>query len=232
MTQTIASVIDIIGSLYAESGVAAPTAQRPIAPLAELLESHNLIHTEVSSLSSRSAMDFLLRQGGMVEPLDEMDREPLAGYFYAIGNVAAVFVEQSDIIVRRRFSAAHEFGHYIRHYLPLRALGQTEIMTDSFLPAGEEIEPDELPEGCITFPRLSEDAPVLRMSTQQAQMEQEANQFAAELLMPVDVVQALTEQYRSLIQRDDLVWRMATDLLVSRAAMRWRLRNLDILRAM
>ena len=61
------------------------------------------------------------------------------------------------------------------------------------------------------------------------QMENEANQFAAELLMPVENVQHLLSRYAADCRGDDLVWRLATEMMVSRAAMRWRLRELHLL---
>jgi Zn-dependent peptidase ImmA (M78 family) len=60
-------------------------------------------------------------------------------------------------------------------------------------------------------------------------MEREANQFAAELLMPQPLVTELVARYAPQFQGEDLVWRLATELLVSRAAMRWRLKGLDFL---
>lgn len=226
------AITDAIASLYEEIDVAVPTAQQPIVPLAELLEECNIFHAQLTGLCSRVAMEYLLKRGGLMEPLDEADYDLLAGYFYASGHVAVIFVEQSDIVVRRRFSAAHELGHYVLHFLPMLAAGQTGMMTDSFLQVEEEREPDRLPEGCITFTRPGESEQVNMMPATKAQMEQEANQFAAELLMPAPVVRALAERHQPLVQGEDLVWRLATDLLMSRAAVRWRLRNLGILSAL
>ena len=56
------------------------------------------------------------------------------------------------------------------------------------------------------------------------QMEDEANQFAAELLMPEAACRALAQRYggRSNPRR------LATEFLVSGAAMRWRLKQLGL----
>lgn len=222
---------DAIASLYKQASIAPPTEQQPISPLADLLEEQNIFHTQLSGLCSRAALAHLLRRGGLVEPLEAVDDDLLAGYFYANGHIATIFVEQNDIVVRRRFSAAHELGHYVLHFLPMIADGKTSMMTDSFLQVEEETELDELPEGCITFTRPGESVMVPAMADTMMQMEREANQFAAELLMPTQVISALVERHQPLVQGEDLVWRLATDMLVSRAAMRWRLRNLGVLSA-
>jgi Zn-dependent peptidase ImmA (M78 family) len=62
------------------------------------------------------------------------------------------------------------------------------------------------------------------------QMEQEANAFAAALLMPEDTCRKLVEVYQPRYgsRRHVLARRMATDFLVSRLAMRWRLENLGL----
>jgi hypothetical protein len=62
------------------------------------------------------------------------------------------------------------------------------------------------------------------------QMEREANGFAAALLMPEDACRKLVEVYQPRYgnRRSMLARRMATDFLVSRLAMRWRLENLGL----
>ena len=60
-------------------------------------------------------------------------------------------------------------------------------------------------------------------------MEREANEFAAELLMPVEVIRELVTHYAADCLGDDLIWRLSSEMLVSRAAMRWRLRELSTL---
>ncbi|HYE76077.1 MAG TPA: ImmA/IrrE family metallo-endopeptidase, partial [Blastocatellia bacterium] len=61
-------------------------------------------------------------------------------------------------------------------------------------------------------------------------MEREANQFAAELLMPDAVCLKLFNQYsqQSKVTSAAVARQMATDLFVSFDAMRWRLNELDL----
>jgi Zn-dependent peptidase ImmA (M78 family) len=61
-------------------------------------------------------------------------------------------------------------------------------------------------------------------------MEREANGFAAALLMPEDACRKLVDAYQPRYggRRSVLARRMATDFLVSRLGMRWRLENLGL----
>ena len=68
------------------------------------------------------------------------------------------------------------------------------------------------------------DTQLAMMRDDVARMEDEANQFAAELLMPEAACRALAQHYgRRASPR-----RLATDFLVSVAAMHWRLRQLGL----
>lgn len=77
---------------------------------------------------------------------------------------------------------------------------------------------DDLPEGRVVH------SPYLHLPSYD-QMEKEANQFAAELLMPTEAVQYLFTRYSPDCRGDDLIWLLATEMLVSGAAMRRRLRD-------
>lgn len=69
----------------------------------------------------------------------------------------AIFVDSNEAIVRQRFTAAHEIGHYVLHR--------------EFI--GDRIEDNYL----------------LRSQGLSNKQEREANRFAADLLMPMDVVE-------------------------------------------
>lgn len=63
------------------------------------------------------------------------------------------------------------------------------------------------------------------------ELEREANRFAAELLMPAEVVVARRAELRleyGCCPRGVLVYRLAAELLVSREAMRYRLADLEV----
>lgn len=236
MNSKDADAIDIVGriqDLYIDSKIPAPTVEDCVTPLSKLIyESDGLLCKEMNNLTSKSAIDFLLRQGGLSTAPNkiELNREPLAGYLYATPNFGAIFVEQSDIIVRRRFTIAHELGHLLLHR-PLLPRDEEEggFLVEAF--SSEPVEQPEddiqsLPNGYLSFDQSSES---MQRLPSYEQMEQEANQFAVELLMPEGVIRSLIERYAPHFQADDLVWRLGTDMLVSRAAIRIRLRSLDLL---
>jgi hypothetical protein len=218
-----------IQSLYALAELEMPSARARITPLGELVTSHNLTCTELPGLTSQMATNYLLQRGGLVDAPDGAGQELLAGFLYANSRYGSIFVEQANPISRRRFSVAHELGHYLLHFLPsLITIGTDgqpalyEVM-DAFVQPGEDVEPTDLPTGSMSFIDLSPD---ITFPATFEQMEQEANVFAAELLMPTVTVQELVLEYQSFFQGEDLVMRLSTEMLVSRAAMRWRLRSL------
>lgn len=60
-----------------------------------------------------------MQQGVMVENPDMMGHDELAGFLYVNTSYGCIFVEANDRLTRRRFSVAHELGHYLLHFLPL-----------------------------------------------------------------------------------------------------------------
>ena len=81
--------------------------------------------------------------------------------------------------------------------------------------------------GCSAVAEPSADDDWLEL----AALEREANRFAAELLMPEAVVRRLCAGYsrRQKPTEQFLANHLASDLLVSRQAARWRLRELAII---
>lgn len=228
------TVRDAIDALYRAAELPLSMDNNSVVPLGELIGNYNLTCTEITSLTSRSAIDFLLKRGGVVEPPVELSDESLAGFLYVSPSFGSIFIERGDLLVRRRFSAAHELGHYLLHFRPLLDAAKSDdepllIEAMDALPfSGSDLEPDALPASKVT---LSETSDYSRLLPPIEQMEREANEFAAELLMPEPVVRELAGKLSADYQGEDLIWRMATDMLVSVAAMRWRLRALGLLRA-
>jgi Zn-dependent peptidase ImmA (M78 family) len=108
-----------------------------------------------------------------------------------------VLVNSDQNINRRRFSLAHEIGHFILHR-----------------PTGIHVDKQ-------TYFRNANSS--LGLET----IEIEANRFAAELLMPSDLIGAELGKYTDLIDRDDdVLVPLAGKFQVSIMAMSFRIQNL------
>jgi Zn-dependent peptidase ImmA (M78 family) len=226
MTQSIQTAI---ADLYHIADVPQPSEKQRVILLGELIGGYNLTCTEIAGLTSETASNFLLRRGAILEPVSDVNHEPLAGYIYVNKTSGHIFVERNDLVVRRRFSVAHELGHYVLHFLPLIASGafanEYEVIeiTETLAPSSQEEDAEDLPIGQV---HLLRQAKRLSLLSSYEQMEREANEFAAELLMPIEIVRELVAHYAADCLGDDLIWRLSSEMLVSRAATRWRLREL------
>ena len=159
-----------------------------------------LSHVAISGLNCGRVVEHLLAEGSTVEPFDDA-AEPLAGFLYLAGNSGHAFVDADDILPRRRFSAAHELGHAVLHR---ERMGRYRADSKKTL-----LEDDD--------------------STDE--LEREANQFAAELLMPEEIVRGRAAELKSLhgcCPIGVMIYRLAAELLVSREAMRYRLKKLGV----
>ncbi|RAQ93965.1 ImmA/IrrE family metallo-endopeptidase [Thermogemmatispora tikiterensis] len=218
-------VMQLIDELYASSQVEPPTLRYPIAPLGEIIDASNLLCIELADLTRTTALRYLFTQGGLLEvPVDE-DQEPLAGFIHAGSRYGCIFVERRDLLVRRRFSAAHELGHYLLHFRP--ALQEAErrhhhVEISERLPlAGSETS--------ATISVLAGDINDLAPLPPRWQMEREANIFATLLLMPEEIVRGLAARLPLWSSEADFVSALATCLLVSDQAMQLRLKELQLL---
>jgi hypothetical protein len=202
-----------------------------------LLAAFPLCSAEVPDLSCRSAVLHLQRLAppfAAAPPVPLDDNERLAGFLYAApvqGEAwGAILVERRDIIERRRFSVAHELGHYLLHFRPqvarmdadahptfVEGLGYQRPTMDS----GDDSESSVLPEARLLITEAKsqgEDA--------LERLEREANAFAAALLMPAPLCRRLVERHGGSLASAK---RLASELLVSPAAMRVRLLDLGLL---
>lgn len=62
--------------------------------------------------------------------------------------------------------------------------------------------------------------------TGNGRLEVEANQFAAALLMPVEILNEMVEESPIDVEDDSSIEELAKEFLVSQAALQYRLRNL------
>jgi Zn-dependent peptidase ImmA (M78 family) len=227
------AIREAIKDLYVTAGEPVPSVDRCVVPLYHLISSFNLVCVELPKLTSQRAMEFLMQRGGIIEPFDGALNKPLAGFLYATANLGSIFVEASDMVVRRRFSAAHELGHWLLHFRPLLTEtiedGTPAVIEVAAMDTGPssfgEQNADELPMGEFSICGMVLGS---KLPVPIAEIEREANAFAGELLMPEELVLELASKYLRYSGIDDLIGRLAADMLVSRAAMRWRIRELGM----
>jgi hypothetical protein len=178
-----------------------PLRRGPV-PLERFLTEHALRLVELPRLSRAAVYDYLLAKGSL--PGDLGEDEDLAGFLYMSGPFGRVFVNADDPVTRRRFTAGHELGHFVLHR---EFLGGKVSLGDS--PATViEVEDESA-----------------------AAMERQANRFAAELLMPATVCRARAEAFRKtygVCPRTLFAYHLASELVVSPEAMRYRLRELGV----
>lgn len=193
---------------------------RPVTgpvPLEQMLAAKGVARIEVPQLTRASAAAEL-QTWGLDRPDLLNDPTPLAGLLFVTAGGGCVLVRQDDPLPRRRFSAAHELGHFLLHYRP-EWLGEDEpdVMADD--------EPHLVIEGALDRGDGGDAALTER--------EREANRFAAELLMPAEVCRGLYEFYAHRFGDTPrfIEGHIAGDLLVSRQAIRYRLKDLRLTEA-
>jgi hypothetical protein len=233
-----AEIASVVRSLWVQAGVEPSERQASIAPLYDIICHYPIRVAELSQLTYRQAAQFLAAETGQSIQIPGDHDRPLAGFLYIYEFAGALYgcilVKKEDPIERRRFSAAHELGHYALHFLPLLKL-QANAASPEALTLAEglsyEEESDgntEVPSGQLAFARGVR--PFSTRWTQDLQQaEVEANQFAAEVLMPSGVCEKLINNFEreSRVRESTLIRRLAGELLVSREAMRRRLSELN-----
>lgn len=233
------SISKAVQSVWADAGYSAPSLG--IAPLSELVASYPIWVAELEHLSFDRAARYLEERTGQAPEFGIGGSGGLAGFLYAhvfqLQMVGCILVEKSDPVARRRFSIAHELGHYKLHFLPqLEALnkvarGDGLVIADAMSYAEPGTEADCLPQSAGRAVSLStgEVLPQLILIMDDAK-EAEANQFAAELLMPTEAIEKrVAALHISLDQpRAYLAARLSSEFLVSKEAMSFRLAALGV----
>jgi hypothetical protein len=179
-----------------------PTRRGPV-PLNRFFEAMSrpwVTHCTLPELDRASVADHLRSEGIEIE-LPGDPAEKFVGFLYLTASTAWAYVSaDGNNLGRRRFTAAHELGHAVLH----RDRMDRPYLIDSQVEEASESD-DE--------------------------MEREANRFAAELLMPVEVCAARAEELMAehgCCPRGVLAYQLASELLVSREAMRYRLKSLGV----
>lgn len=196
-------VSEAVAAVRTRARVAIDLRRRGPMPLNLMFEAANVGHVAIPDLTPAAIAQYLIEQRyvsgtHVVEDL-LTDTQPLAGLVFRLGDDALAFVKAGDSIGRRRFTAAHELGHAVLH---------REKMG-----------------------RYIADADIAEADDATAEIEREANRFAVELLMPEEVIRARAAELRTEYggcPRLVLAYRLASELLVSREAMRYRLKTLEV----
>ncbi len=196
-------IAEAIAAVY-DAAEIDPDFETPrIVPLDRLIAAHSLRRDEIPNLTRGRAIATIAAMSGQaIATPEEMD-VALAGFLYARPYHNAVWgcllVERNDMVERRRFSAAHEFGHYVLHIRPAiqaeRAQGRRLTMAEGLCyrdqPDNAEVV---LPIGVLSYTHGAE-TQLVTLLDDVMRMEEEANQFAAELLMPEVACRSLARRY-------------------------------------
>ena len=218
--------------VYANAGWDIDQAEAAIAPLDDLIAAYSIRVAELPDLTYRRAAEFLAAETGQLISVPQRSTETLAGFLFCLiegdALLGCVLINQRDRIERRRFSIAHELGHYVMHFLPQLARSGVEsgvtMLWEGLTYAGDADVPAGTMEGSHEVPTVGPQSVLLSGNWR----EEDANRFAAELLMPAAACRAAVERHRRRFRGMSHVRLMATEFLVSKEAMRRRLQDLDL----
>ncbi|NGM62691.1 ImmA/IrrE family metallo-endopeptidase [Sphingobacterium sp. SGG-5] len=127
--------------------------------------------------------------------------EEISGVLVLNGSHSTIGVNQGHSGVRKRFTIAHELGHYILHK------DQGSMFMDKVL-----------------YRKNSDD-----YNVKDEKLEREANYFAANLLMPEKAVRKLFAKSKNDFYDDSNIQDLAEKFEVSNSAMTYRLVNLGLI---
>lgn len=132
-------------------------------------------------------------------PSLEVGGREASGILLRTGGRTICVLNANDHYNRRRFTLAHEIGHYVLHPPRESYIDRTYARNER---SSEGVDRHEI----------------------------EANAFAAELLMPEQLIKAHAPQRLNVIEHDDEIRELARLFKVSPQAMTLRLANLGLLR--
>ncbi len=220
-----------VRQLFAENNLDYDNFPTQIVPLGQMFAEYPLMIVELpdgKTLSTKNAVKFLEIEIGFEMPELKIDERKLSGFLYTakFGEhlQSCVFTDKSESTVRRRFSAAHEFGHYLLHFLPFLKIADSEnlFLTESLAFDDEDENRAEI--------KMAQEFDFKKIGVaDKFEMEREADFFAAELLMPrqscLKAAQIFVEIGKN---KKALINRLATEFLVSFEAMKRRLEDLEV----
>lgn len=129
--------------------------------------------------------------------------DDLSGLLILHGDTKLIGVEKDHVTERKRFTIAHELGHYVLHR------NESKMFVDTAI-----------------FKRQSDEG---GYTTREERMEREANYFAANILMPEILVRREVRQFYKDLNDEANITQLAAKFEVSLPAMTFRLINLGII---
>ena len=219
----------VVRSVFASAGFNYDSWQFGIVPLYEIFDGYSLWITELADnqqLTSRRAITTIGQKNTNL-PVDD---EELSGFLYAAQYEdeldGRIFTEKSEPTVRRRFSAAHELGHYLLHFQPQLSAGENLFFTEGVRFFNNETD-EKTVEANIYIAEDLEGGQRVPFA-ERIEKEFEANFFAAELLMPRNACLKTAKIYADQFgaNKTMVVRRLASEFLVSFEAMLRRLKDL------
>lgn len=147
-------------------------------------------------------IEFLVKKLNIDLSFEELEDE-ISGFLFTKGNKQAIVINKKHSENRKRFSIAHELGHSVLHDK------NRELFLDS--------------RNTVFFFRDK------RSSSGINDLEIEANEFAAQILMPQRLIDQLIKKYNLDITDDTNVTVLAKKLKVSEQALIYRLVKLGYL---
>jgi Zn-dependent peptidase ImmA (M78 family) len=180
-----------------------------------ICEHFGIIVDEMPNLSIRKIKAKLSSLNLPLEAESYDEYLQLAGFLYASDGAVIIFIEQMDSEERKKFTLAHEIAHFLNEYFKLRLkLKQANQMTLPLFESGPRKSPTFIAKRCTkndVFSAIYGQAepdfevgsnPVSLVSLlAQKQMNQDSlrekicDWFAAEVLMPVDMLKRLEPQW-------------------------------------
>jgi len=223
---------DTARTVFAENNLDYDDFSARVVPLNQIIAKYPLTVLELpdgKTLSTKTAVKFLEIEIGFEMPELKTDERKLSGFLYTANfgeNLqGCVFTDKNEPTARRRFSAAHEFGHYLLHFLPMLKITNAEslFLTESlaFGEADENLSEIEMADD-FDFKKIGVE--------DKKQMEAEADFFAAELLMPRNACLQASEFLKGFAGKNKkaVINYFATEFLVSFEAMKRRLEDLNV----
>jgi hypothetical protein len=197
---------DAVRGACAEAGLNFDALKPGVVPLYDIISAFPLRVAALPDgkrLTARSAVEFLGRETGKELHAPENGDRPLSGFIYVFeyGGFfnGCILTESKDPVERRRFSAAHELGHYLLHFRPelerRRREGASEplILTEAVSFGVKQESGEEFAGRIAAAEGVLE--PQSFALTSVIETEEEANLFAAELLMPAHACQTQARHY-------------------------------------